>query len=292
MVNSRNIEIANLGLIGISLALALMLPFRFFLFAYAVLGPLHYLTELNWLHEKKYFVKNRTWLLVSLLLVGAVAFPKVAQFIGLGSNNIVAPIIGWMDSVSNGAIFLGLWLAFVLVSIKSAKWQLVLGGVGLLVAYLLNTVPIYTVMVGAMVPTVIHVYVFTGLFMFYGALKSKSVLGYLATAALLLVPIIVWQLDVNPKIYDIPSFAKETFIENGFYKVNISLAKLFEITDGKNFLFYGAWELKVQTFLAFAYVYHYLNWFSKTAIIGWHKSINQKKAIAILAVWMAHVTLF
>ena len=30
-----------------------------FLFAYAFLGPLHYLTEISWLHDRQYFAKGK-----------------------------------------------------------------------------------------------------------------------------------------------------------------------------------------------------------------------------------------
>ena len=43
----------------LALVLALKIPFELFLFSYAVLGPLHYLTEINWLKERNYFAKNK-----------------------------------------------------------------------------------------------------------------------------------------------------------------------------------------------------------------------------------------
>jgi hypothetical protein len=44
------------------IALAFNVPFGLFIFSYVLLGPLHYLTEINWLREKSYFVKNRQWI--------------------------------------------------------------------------------------------------------------------------------------------------------------------------------------------------------------------------------------
>ncbi len=46
----------NMALMLASCAAAFALPFELFLFAYAVLGPLHYLTEISWIHDKGYFV--------------------------------------------------------------------------------------------------------------------------------------------------------------------------------------------------------------------------------------------
>ena len=44
------------------------------------------------------------------------------------------------------------------------------------------------------------------------------------------------------------------------------------MANGPGFLAF----FKVQAFLAFAYTYHYLNWFSKTLIIKWHQVAKKK----------------
>jgi hypothetical protein len=49
----------NIGLMLISCIAAFVMPFEVFLFAYAVLGPLHYLTEISWLHDRQYFAKGK-----------------------------------------------------------------------------------------------------------------------------------------------------------------------------------------------------------------------------------------
>jgi hypothetical protein len=49
--------------------------------------------------------------------------------------------------------------------------------------------------------------------------------------------------------------------------------------------------LKVQTFIAFAYTYHYLNWFSKTSIIQWHK-VDKRKMYITLSLWVACCAMF
>jgi hypothetical protein len=51
------INYVNIGLMMISCVTAYVVPFGLFLFSYTVLGPLHYLTEISWLHDRKYFVK-------------------------------------------------------------------------------------------------------------------------------------------------------------------------------------------------------------------------------------------
>ena len=44
--------------------------------------------------------------------------------------------------------------------------------------------------------------------------------------------------------------------------------------------------------IAFAYTYHYLNWFSKTTVIGWYKKINKKKAILIALIWLLSMSIY
>jgi hypothetical protein len=41
----------------------------------------------------------------------------------------------------------------------------------------------------------------------------------------------------------------------------------------------------VMRFVAFAYLYHYLNWFSKTSIINWNR-IAMPRAVVIVAIWV------
>src|SRR5271170_3395156 len=60
----------NVGLMVLACAAAIAAPFQVFLFAYAVLGPLHYLTEISWLHDRNYFTRRnqaRQWWLALVL---------------------------------------------------------------------------------------------------------------------------------------------------------------------------------------------------------------------------------
>src|SRR5204863_5093405 len=49
---------------------------------------------------------------------------------------------------------------------------------------------------------------------------------------------------------------------------------------------YEAVGAGVMRLIAFAYLYHYLNWFSKTSIIRWHE-VPRSRSIAIVGVWLA-----
>ena len=53
-----------------------------------------------------------------------------------------------------------------------------------------------------------------------------------------------------------------------------------------NYVFFSKVGIMLMRFIAFAYLYHYLNWFSKTEIIRWHKVPKVRFALVIL-LWLA-----
>ena len=72
----------NTALMVMSVAIAAVLPFELFLFAYAILGPAHYLTQISWLHDRNYFTTGRWDFLFLLLLTIPLA---LRFFYGQGS---------------------------------------------------------------------------------------------------------------------------------------------------------------------------------------------------------------
>ena len=65
---TERLDLLNIGLMGVACAVAFVVPFELFLFSYAILGPLHYLTEISWLHDQKYYLPDRRFALGLLLL--------------------------------------------------------------------------------------------------------------------------------------------------------------------------------------------------------------------------------
>ena len=49
--------------------------------------------------------------------------------------------------------------------------------------------------------------------------------------------------------------------------------------------------VQIGRFIGFAYTYHYLNWFSKTSIIGWHE-VGKARIAAIVVLWLASIGLY
>jgi hypothetical protein len=58
-LSADRINYLNIALMLVSCVISFIIPFELFLFSYGVLGPLHYLTEIGWLHKKNYFTKGK-----------------------------------------------------------------------------------------------------------------------------------------------------------------------------------------------------------------------------------------
>src|SRR3974390_1112593 len=84
---THGIDILNFFLIWFTLVLALRWPFQLFLFSYIVIGPWHYLTEINWLDKQKYFLQSKDsrlflWSMAGLvlLLTAGTLFPSTGTW--------------------------------------------------------------------------------------------------------------------------------------------------------------------------------------------------------------------
>ena len=275
--------------------LAFQIPFALFIYAYAILGPLHYLTEINWLNDKKYFVKSPWWLFLALGLCGVLVLPKFfnePSFALLYQIEALKPLVIFLIHWSNAIIFLLLMLALIIISTPYKVYRVVLTIIALIFAFLFNTTPFYVTFIGLFVPTIFHVYLCTIFFMWYGAIKSKSILGSIATILVVIVPVIITQVQVDQQDYVLMGSIRQVYIENKFHLVNILFAKFLGLTQKTDFTLTELIVIKMQIFIAFAYIYHYLNWFSKTTIIGWHKHLTTSKSLLILGIWLFLVITF
>ncbi|MFT7155209.1 MAG: hypothetical protein ACI8Q1_000210 [Parvicella sp.] len=275
-----SIDGINLVLMLLSLLLAIMFPFKTFLYSFAILGPLHYLTEINWLDEKKYFTSQSNHfkkIAVAATIIFILPFVLKKEFFQIIANTTLLSMIGL-------SIGLSIWRKIF----PSLLLMLVFGSIFLV----FQNHSFLTSWVAVFIPTIVHVYVFTGIFMLYGALKSKSKLGFASVLILVLIPFVINFIDVDPLHYNFSNSIKTTFINNNFHVLNAKLSGLIGQTEGTGFFFYEVLDLKIQIFIAFAYSYHYLNWFSKTTTIGWHKNFNVKKGLLIGSLWVIVVLLY
>jgi hypothetical protein len=209
----------------------------------------------------------------------------------------------------------------------------------------------------SLVPTLIHVYLFTGLFMLYGALKSRSKSGLWQIVAFIVVPmVLVFAIPVNSKGNKLTTYGENAYYAegNGFFMTNVSIMNHFKWIDEQymtnkqyldsfvlkekngfpllekqrikdslakrlsqsyivenenneyyqqaiplryafptnskdyfwNSVFFSTVGIMLMRFIAFAYLYHYLNWFSKTEVIRWHK-VPKVRFIAVVVLWLA-----
>lgn len=288
-MKSETVDQLNIWLLIIAFVFAIYLPFELFLFSYAFLGPLQYLTEINWLNDKRYFINSKSkvyWVFIILACVIAI-YPLLKYF------DFDNTLFSYLSSHKDLILVLGFVFSVGLVFAKSLK-HLVIGIVfgSILVVMSLLYLPKLIVALGLFLPTLIHVYVFTLLFMIYGQIKSYSKSGLVGVMLLICVPLIILFFDIIPLGYQISDFAEKTYEESGFLSLNTILAVLFTAADITDVNLMLPVIVKAQVFLAFAYTYHYLNWFSKTSIIGWKSSLNSKRMYAILALWILSVGIY
>jgi hypothetical protein len=399
MTPTRDAQInyLNIGLMIISMIAAYILPFEVFLFAYAFLGPLHYLTEISWLHDRQYFAKGK-FDFVPLLLIGILlSYAALANDFEFHLDFLMKyQEMSLGDILICLALFSSILFAFVknlYVKIITILFLFIFiykyfnsGG---------DTDNFAVFAITSLVPTLIHVYLFTGLFMLYGALKSRSKSGLLSVAVFTIVPFVLMKFLPETPVMPITEYGKKAYYADGdgFFNTNSVILKEFgydttseslmknytvvniinsfiENVEGnpkiseikrfkdslnkipnQNFIFNdpNSAEYKKTTafkdfnklimgdatvnavvvssnldnktineklngvfrqdnakeyyeakaplifdsgigvllmrFIAFAYLYHYLNWFSKTEVIRWHK-VPKARFILVIGLWL------
>ncbi len=288
------IDLLNTFLIVVSLAIACILPFELFVIAYAVLGPLHYITEINWIRDRGYFLNNKYWIYIIVVFSIVIALPllfKLDAFKNI-EHNVILFIQNELPQYTNALIFLALIIAYAFLFIKQTIHIIGIITLGVIVAILLNNTNSYNLYIGIFLPTIIHVYLFTLLFMWYGNTKVKTSIGWFNVILLVAIPFIISWLNLNNISYHFSDEVKGIITDNRFHVLNVNLSKLLGLSDGTKFFFYEIIDIKIQIFIAFAYTYHYLNWFSKTTVIGWHKKLTQKRSLLILLIWLISIAIY
>ncbi|MFD0963106.1 hypothetical protein [Pseudofulvibacter geojedonensis] len=286
-MKEKFIDKINLCLILISFILACLLPFELFLIGYAVLGPLHYLTETNWIVNKNYFVANNYWKYI--VVVGALIYsiPYICSLSYVKSffaNEILEILTVKLSVYNNDIMFFIFITSFLFVFTNKNKALIISLLVTLMFSIFALKSDLYMLLNGVLLPTIIHVYIFTIFFMIYGFNKNK--IGIVNIGLMILLPLSLFWIDTDVFNYHFSDFVKNTYTSNSFHYLNANLAKLFGVYKDLGFFFYEKIDLKIQIFISFAYMYHYLNWFSKTTIIGWHKQLTKRKSIGIALVWL------
>jgi len=362
LLKEDKINYLNIGLMLVTATLAFFMPFETFLLAYAFLGPLHYLTEISWLHDRQYFSKGKYDFVVLLVVGVLLSIAAFASDFGYDWDIRQQFVeLNLFDQLLVFALFASVLFAFVkniFIKVFSIAFlYIIVSGWLSPESALENESSTLIFALTSLVPTLIHVYVFTGLFMLYGALKSRSKSGLWQMVGFVIVPImLVFMLPVNAKSNNLTNYGKDAYYAkgNGFFMTNVSIMNHFglvneqymtnkqyldsfiikkgssvplpdqqRITDslkGKlqqpyivqnqtneyyqkaiptrfafptnskdyfwNSVFFSTFGIMLMRFIAFAYLYHYLNWFSKTEVIRWHK-VPKARFIGVIVLWLA-----
>jgi len=282
MASEDRINYLNIGLMLLSAALAFALPFELFLLAYAVLGPLHYLTEISWLHDRGYFLRREESPWSKHILGGwlaLVGFTLLVMIYGIYQERVA------QDPVSPA---FEIWLFYIVfasaaaLALRShpaiATGVIVLTGTG---AIFFSDTPWYG-LIAFLIITIVHLLVFTGAFMLQGALRARSLSGIVSIGvfAACIASFFLVALPGHPA----SAFIRETYAP--FEALNAQLIRAFGLGQARSFaeVYESSAGAAVMRLIAFAYTYHYLNWFTKTSVIGWHR-ISKGRGAVILLLW-------
>lgn len=288
-LTTTQINYLNVALMIVSCVIAFRFPFELFLFSYAVLGPLHYLTEISWLHERKYFTEGKRgktskrahkgW----LVLVGVTMTALIAGFIAVeGIGTRVNP--KWEITF----FYLVFVTALLVTVIKDRPAKIIVVATSLVILGLLSISRYYIVLAFFLV-TIIHVLIFTGAFILHGALRGRSISGVLSLVVFLLC--IISFFVYTPAGHTAGHYIQQSY--RSFNALNVELIKLFRLGSGATAteVYESQGGLMVMRLIAFAYTYHYLNWFSKTSIIKWHEVPKARTAVMVV-VWLGALALY
>lgn len=283
LTTAEKTDITNILLMILSGCVAMVLPFELFLFSYAILGPLHYLTEISWLHDKKYYTKERYDAII-LVVIGLLLTIRFFQ------DKIE---LEFPENFDANLTYVALLGSVIFVTVKNKLYRI--GGIVLLI-FTSQISQHFILFFSVFIPTLIHVYFFTAIFMLYGALKSQSRFGIPSAIAMVICPILLFIIYPDKSFYPPTNYSLGAY--GVFKSVNIQWLHHVDgvpmqntMADWDHIVFYSKNGILLMRFIAFAYTYHYLNWFSKTRIIQWHK-VPRARFIGVIILWLISVGIY
>ncbi len=298
LTTTRGINLTNIILMVVSCVVSFLVPFELFLFSYAVLGPLHYLTEISWLHKSNYYTKGKydfLWLvLFGLLTTISSIFPKIMKSIDEAVVAILPGLETW--DIGSNVIFIGFILSLILILIKTTYIKVLAVFILVVVSFVFQDNNFYSLFFTVFLPTLIHVFIFTFIFLVYGAMKSKSTSGYASALVMIACALACFFLFPGYSGHQINEYVRSSYKD--FAAVNYHFINLFHLQDlGRaeedifGVIYNSTTGVVVMRFIAFAYTYHYLNWFSKTSVIKWHEVPKVRMAV-VLTLWIASLAFY
>ena len=283
------VDIINIFLIVVSFTVALKIPFSLFLMAYAILGPMHYLTEIFWLDKQSYFLINKKdyrWLVITGVIATGIMLtryiPSAVQNNFLKYHNA---------TLFNGLIFLSFVLAIIYTLFKQTSKRIIALTISFIIAFCTYKSQVYIAIFSVFIFTIIHVCFFTALFMLYGALKNNSKLSYLALFVYIFCIFLYSIVPIQTGNYTLSTMEQTAIRNGGFLHLNAAISTLLNGITTIHYNILSETAIRIQCFIAFIYTYHYLNWFSKVEIIRWNK-VSTKVKIITFIVWLISISLY
>jgi len=268
----------NLALMLTSALAAFVLPFEVFLVAYAILGPLHYLTEISWLHDRQYFLERpRDHLSLVLLCLALLAISLTPW--GVDRKHQLTIFINYIA-------FAGAAALLMTPKYPNRAFALMLIGLSF---FLVQQSALCCAFFGVLLATIVHTLVFTGAFVLWGALRNRSRSGLASLITFTLCAMsFFFYAPMGPVV---SHHVREAYAPFEF--LNLTMMRIFDLAPitSSEVIYRSAPGLAMMRLIAFAYLYHYLNWFSKTSIIGWNR-MSLRRATAIVALWMVSMGLY
>ncbi len=285
------VNYANIGLMVGSCLAAYRFPFELFLFSYAVLGPLHYLTEISWLHDRGYFVKAepaRRVLQARQYWLALVVVTLVVMLYGLAAEKVFNQSLS--PAFEIGLVYAVFIAASLLVFVKNRTVSVALIALTAFTLVIFSNSR-YFGLVALLLVTIVHVFVFTAAFVLLGALKSRSRSGVLSLLVFLLCAVSFFVYVPGAFASTVGDYVRHSY--GSFQTLNAELIKLFHLGTGTSLaeIYDSTAGLTVMRLIAFGYTYHYLNWFSKTSIIKWHE-VSRSRAAVIVGGWLGSLAIY
>lgn len=252
-------EQLNISFLLIAYIAACAIPFDLLLFSYAVLGPAHYLSQITWLHDRDYFCYQKEtskylWVICVLSTLLMMSTPLLGPYLWL----LILAFALCMVLPANNTRFTYILMAAAVTLVAMRHLDMLL--------------------LAMLVPTVIHVFIFTVLFMWCGARRSKQPLAYVACGLL---------VGLAASFFLLPVVQSSTAPTTDLWFTELAHYLQLRFFGEANDAHYRA----VTGFLGFAYTYHYLNWFVKVERIGWYASVKPRWRW-LLPIYLAAVSLY
>ncbi len=131
-LKTKHIDYLNIFLIVLSFLLAVLFPFELFILVYALLGPLHYLTEIRWLHKKEYFSGTKYLIWIFSIFAFIFSVPYITQ-LPTFENSTIKSGLNFIAIYTNNFMFFALVFSLALVLFKKRKYQILFIVAGILI---------------------------------------------------------------------------------------------------------------------------------------------------------------